>query len=169
MATMGIATTMYQCDREYQSRGLAFDEHLGGAFREMAELGLDGVQSMLSYADTAEKADRFGEICSRAGVQIAGLYGNCRLYDADTQSRDVEEFLGSVETAKRAGWTLIALNMLQPSGRPKTDSELYVQARGLQLVGEAASAMGVGVAIHNHNEIGESFVKDQDASADRTE
>ena len=150
MAVKGIATTMYQWDREYQQRGLAFDEHLEKAFSQMGALGLDGVQPRLSYADTAEKADCFLQICRRAGIEVASLYGNCKLYDRDSTDHEIEQFLKAASAAKQTGCSLIALNMAAPRGRPKTDKELQMQAAGLRALGKSLEKMGVRVAIHNH-------------------
>jgi sugar phosphate isomerase/epimerase len=141
---------MYQWDREYQQRGMAFSEHLEDAFGRMRELGFDGVQSRLAYADTPEKADRFAEICRRAGVEIASLYGNCKLYDRDALEGEVASFLEAVDAARWTGCSLIALNMATPHGRPKRENELEVQVRGLEAIGEEAAKMGVRIALHNH-------------------
>ena len=150
MAITGIATTMYQWDREYQQRGLAFDDHLEEAFRRMAALGLDGVQSRLSYADTPDKADRFAETCHRAGVVVASLYGNCKLYDQGALEGEVAQFLAAVEAARQTGCSLITLNLATPRERPKRKDELEVQVRGLETIGAEVAKMGVRIALHNH-------------------
>jgi len=146
----GVGTTMYQWDREYQQRGLSFDDHLPEAFTEMASLGLDGVESRLKYANTPERAGQFARLCQQAGVRIASLYGSCKLYDKAAVQNEVEQFLAAAASARKAGCSLITLDMGTPHGRSKTEAELEVQVEGLEAIGAGLKALNMRAALHNH-------------------
>jgi len=150
MEIQGIATTMYQWDRTYRDRGMTFEEHLGTALAEMKDTGLDGVQTRLIYADTEEKAERHAAQCGAADLRIAAAYGNCKLFDAAELNDQVERFVAEAKAVKRAGVTLIVLNMHTPHGRGKTDEENALQAKGLQRLGDELEPEGVRIDVHNH-------------------
>ena len=150
MGVKGISTTMYQWDMEYRSRSIDFRDNLEMVFREMAVCGLDGVQSRMAYADTAENAEKLADLCNRSGLRLSSLYGDCMLYDKNLLEREADAFVQRAEIASLSGSRLIAVNMAAPKGRDKTEDEVKTQAEGLNKIGRRLNASGIRIALHNH-------------------
>ena len=150
MTIKGIGTTMFQWDKEFEKRGLDFDENIEQVHKEIKEVGLDGVESRLSLADTDEKALELKKICDNNNLKIASLYGGCKLYDKKVVNDEIENYIKSITSAKKSGCSLITLDMATPEDRKKTDEELRVQVDALNKMGKELEKINMRVGIHNH-------------------
>ena len=146
-----VVAQMYVWVQHYEAQGQRLEDHLNEAFAATASAGFSEVQGWLSWFATPERARSTGAALAANGLQMAAAYADGPLHDA----RAGETIDGILERALRARTYGVLTVVMNPDVRSdraeKTDEELAIQARNLDLLGAALTSSGVALAVHAHD------------------
>lgn len=146
-----IATNTYPwltfARREQREFHIHSDQLLG----DIAKSGIE------SYEPIIEKVNEFnglGDRLKRHGLSMKSLYVNSVLHDADRASQSVDDVLEIATAAADLGVNIIVTNPSPISwggSEDKSDAQLRIQARNLDLLGGEIRKLGMQLAYHNHD------------------
>jgi inosose dehydratase len=146
-----VVAQMYVWMQDYGERGQRVDDHLQEAFAATARAGFTEVQGWLSWFATPERAGTTGAALSANRLRMAAAYADGPLHDgraSATIDRIVER---SVRASAHGVLTIVMNPDVRADGAEKTDEELAIQARNLDLLGSRLESSGVALAVHAHD------------------
>ena len=146
-----VVAQMYVWMQHYQERGQRVEDHLDEAFAATARAGFSEVQGWLSWFATPERAAATGAALTANGLKMAAAYTDGPLHDARA-SATIERLLERALRAGAHGVLTIVMNPdVRADGAEKTDEELAIQARNLNLLGARLASSGITLAVHAHD------------------
>lgn len=134
-----------------QREGITWNEDLEDFFENMKSAGFISFEP--AYAHEAE-AREITEILDKKDIGAHSLYVNSTLHDPDLVEESIQSALSIAKIAKSAGCQIIVTN---PSpiqwGNPvdKTDDQLRLQAKNLDMLGNELRKIGLKLAYHTHD------------------
>jgi inosose dehydratase len=131
--------------RDKQRAKVSFDEELG----ELAASGINGLEPGLG------SADQVGPLVAQLkqhALELRSIYTGSEFADRAKVSSEVDRIVALAKSAKAVGTRIIVTN---PSPLPnrlgKSDEQLKTQANALNKLGHELAALGITLAIHNHD------------------
>ena len=146
-----VSAQMYVWVQQYEERGQRLEDHLPEAFAATARAGFTEVQGWLSWFATPERAATTAAALAANRLQMAAAYADGPLHD-QRAGATIDRIVERSARARAHGVLTIVLNPdVRADGAEKTDEELAVQARNLDLLGARLIASGVALAVHAHD------------------
>jgi inosose dehydratase len=146
-----VVAQMYVWMQHYQERGQRVEDRLHEAFAASARAGFGEVQGWLSWFATSESAAATGDALTATGLKMAAAYTDGPLHDVRA-SATIERILERAARAGAQGVQTIVMNPdVRADGAEKTDEELEIQARNLDLLGSRLASSGLVLAVHAHD------------------
>ena len=136
-----IAVNQYTCGSIYGRDQIDFWTRLD----ELKSTGIDGLEPTIN---SAADADTVGKRLADHGLAMRSLYTGANLHEADAAVREIPRILALAERAKTFGTSVIVTNPAAKSG--KSDAELILQSKNLDLLGARLKEMGISIAFHYH-------------------
>lgn len=146
-----VVAQMYVWMQHYEERGQRVEDHLHEAFAATARAGFTEVQGWLDWFATPERAGATGAALTATRLKMAAAYADGPLHDvraSETIDRIVE---GSVRAGAHGVLAIVMNPDVRADGAEKTDEELAIQARNLDLLGARLAPLGVALAVHAHD------------------
>lgn len=149
--TRSVATNTYPWLTFARRENEAFELHTDGLLRDIAKTGITGYEPIINSADEfVGLRDRL----QRHGLRMHSLYVNSTLHDATRIEQSVANVMKIAAAAQPLGTKIIVTNPspIQWGGtEDKSDSQLRLQAKTLDELGEALRSQGMTLAYHNHD------------------
>ena len=136
-----IAVNQYTCGTIYGRDNIDFWTRLD----EIKSTGIDGLEPMIN---SAAEADAIGKRLADHGLAMRSIYTGPNLHEADAAAREIPRILALAERAKTFGTSVIVLNPAAKSG--KSDAELILQSKNLDLLGAGLKQIDMSLAFHYH-------------------
>jgi inosose dehydratase len=146
-----VVAQMYVWMQHYEERGQRVEDHLHEAFAASARAGFTEVQGWLNWFATPERAAATAAALAANGLKMAAAYTDGPLHDVRA-SATIERIVESSGRAGAHGVQTIVMNPdVRADGAEKTDEELAIQARNLDLLGSRLASSGIALAVHAHD------------------
>jgi inosose dehydratase len=139
--------TWYQAYQEAQGKPLS--EHWDEILAQVAEAGCQAFENTVDAIATPELAEAMGRLLAKHGLTMPSVYAGSRLHD-ERWEESVTEVLERAQFARQLGATVLVTNP-QPLPQDKTDAELRIQAKALDILGRELRGLGLRLAFHNHS------------------
>jgi inosose dehydratase len=143
-----VGSQLYGWGQYYDREGKRLGEHLGEVFAALRDAGYDYAEGNLDVA-TPQNHESLAELMRRNGLKPVSLYTGGSFHIHGKASETVESIVKAARVAGQAGFGILNVNT-DPVGRPKTDSELAIQADALAELGRELQAIGIRLGIHHH-------------------
>lgn len=146
-----LASNAYSWHVFFQREGRDFNATLDTGLADVAASDIDGFEPS---AGSPQDIERFAPLLKARGLQMRSLYINSTLHTEETAAKSIEQILAVARTAKAAGTQIIVTNPnpIRWGGQEsKDDAQLRVQAAALDRLGRELTALGVALAVHNHD------------------
>lgn len=123
-------------------------ELLDEVFAAIKRAGIDHVEG-----DTAMAADpRFRAALARHRLGFPASYSGGTFHSDDEAAHAVAAIVANARVARDLGVGVINCNpAVKPGGAEKTDEELAIQAKWLDVCGDELRGLGIRFALHNHS------------------
>ena len=146
-----VAAQMYVWMQHYGERGQDLEDHLHEAFAATARAGFTEVQGWLSWFATPERAEATGAALAANRLRMAAAYADGPLHDGRAGAT-VDRIVERSGRARAHGVLTVVMNPdVRADGAEKTDEELAIQARHLDLLGTRLHSSGIALAVHAHD------------------
>jgi len=136
-----VAVNTYTCGSIYNRDNIDFWTRLA----ELKSAGVDGIEPGVGSAADAENV---GKRLADGGMEMRSVYTGGNLHDAAVAEQNVARILALGEKAKSFGTSVITINPDAKSG--KTDAELILQSKNLDILGAGLQKIGISLAFHYH-------------------
>jgi len=146
-----VAVGLYAWVQNRSQKGTSLWDDLDAVLGEVRKAGLHAVEGFLNFYSTEERAERTERLLRKHGVVLAGLYTGGVFHEEKAAHETIENIMTQVRRAKHYPQMYIDVNPSPlPKAKQKTDEELDVQARMLDLLGARLQMMGLPLVIHQH-------------------
>ena len=142
-----IGSQLYGWGQYYQRDKKDFGSHLGDIYSALRDSGYDYAEGSLNVG-TPDANHEMVEQMKARGLKPVSLYSGAHLHEASS-ANNVESIVTAAKVAAKSGFSILNVNP-DPIGREKTDSELEIQAKNLDLLGSELSKIGMKFGVHNH-------------------
>ena len=135
----------------YKRENRDFRGSLESALGDLTRSGLNGLEPSI---EKTEEIDQLGPLLKKDNLEMRSIYVNSSLHQPDQVDKSIGQILTIARKAKGFGTRIIVTN---PSpirwGGPenKDDTQLGVQAKALNKLGEQLGSLGLKLACHNHD------------------
>ncbi|MCL2710833.1 MAG: sugar phosphate isomerase/epimerase [Planctomycetaceae bacterium] len=136
-----IAVNTYTCGSFYGRDNIDFWTRLD----ELKSVGIDGLEPGIG---SAAEAETIGKRLADHGLEMRSIYVGPNLHEENVAAREIARILALAEKAKAVGTSVIVLNPAAKSG--KTDAEIILQSKNLDILGARLKEMGISIAFHYH-------------------
>ena len=136
-----IAVNTYTCGSFYNRDNADFWTRLD----ELKGVGVDGIEPGVGSAVDAENV---GKRLVDSGMEMRSVYTGGNLHDPTVAEQNIARILALGEKVKSFGTSIITINPDAKSG--KTDAELILQSKNLDILGAGLQKIGVSLAFHYH-------------------
>ncbi|MDO4587321.1 MAG: TIM barrel protein [Planctomycetia bacterium] len=136
-----IACNQYSLNAYYQRDNKNYLEYLD----EVHDCGIKGVEPIIAMADDAQQ---IAELLKEHQLKIQSVYAQPTLFDSEIASQEIERLLKAGEKLIDYGTKIMVVNMTPKSG--KTDAELILQSKNVDLLGSELKQRGLQLALHYH-------------------
>ncbi|MCL2118119.1 MAG: sugar phosphate isomerase/epimerase [Planctomycetaceae bacterium] len=140
-----VFINQYTVSTFYAREGINLMENLDQCFAELKEAGLAGFEAM---ANQPGDVDTYFEALKKHGLQLRSIYTSPNLHDAATAEAEIKRVIAIAERAKPVGTKVIVANSAAKAG--KSDAELTLQNRSLDMLGAELRKLGMKLAMHYH-------------------
>ena len=114
--------------------------------KQAQKAGFHAVEGWLDDFSSDERAMKFRLALIESNLTLASLYSGAHLHHADRAEQTVKAILDQAKRATVFPGLTISVNC----EGPKTDEELAIQAKYLNLLGQELQKLGMTLAVHNH-------------------
>ena len=146
---MIVGTQTYTWYLIYHAQGKKHTEHWDELLAQVAAAGCQAFEHNSDAITTPALRDALAACMARHGLKTPSVYAGSRLHD-DGWEKSVQEVLAVADSAKMLGARILVTNP-QPLPQDKTDAQLRLQARALDVLGRELAAKGMRLAYHNHS------------------
>ena len=136
-----VAVNTYTCGSIYNRDNVDFWTRLD----ELKSVGVDGIEPGVG---SAADAGNVGKRLADGGMEMRSVYTGGNLHDAAVAEQNIARILALGEKAKAFGTSIITINPDAKSG--KTDAELTLQSKNLDILGAGLQKIGIALAFHYH-------------------
>ena len=136
-----IAVNQFTCNNVYQREKIDFWTRLD----ELKSVGVDGIEVT---AGSAQDAENRGKQLADHGLAMRSIYSGANLHDENAAEKEIDRLLKLGEKAKDFGTKIIVFNPAPKQG--KSDAELVIQSKNLDIVGAGLKKIGLSFAFHYH-------------------
>jgi len=146
-----LSSNEYSWTVFYKRENRDFKGTLESALPDLTRSSLNGLEPSI---EKTEEIDRLGPLLKKNNLEMRSIYVNSSLHQPDRSDKSIGQILTIARKAKEWGTRIIVTN---PSpirwGGPenKDDTQLGVQARALNRLGEQLGSLGLKLAYHNHD------------------
>jgi len=143
-----VGSQLYGWGQYYQRAGKDFAQHQDEVLSALRDAGYDYAEGSLDVG-TPDRTTKFAEQLEKKGMKPVSLYVGGATHVLGKATETCERIAKAARVAVKAGFGIINFNP-DPVGRPKTESELEIQAEALRELGEELNGIGVRLGIHHH-------------------
>ena len=136
-----VAINQFTCNNIYRREKIDFWTRLA----ELKSLGVDGLEVTVGSAADAENR---GKQLADHGLAMRSIYTGINLHDENAAEKEIARVLALGEKAKAFGTEIVVFNPAAKSG--KSDAELVLQSKNLDIVGAGLKKIGLSFAFHYH-------------------
>lgn len=147
-----LATNQYPWFTFYRRQGINWQDHLDTALPEVKKSGADSLEPSL------ESIEQLESLCGKLqanGLAMRTAYVNSTLHEKESSRKSIAEVLKLAKRAKALMDTRIVVTNPTPIrwGGPenKTDAQIEVQGKALQMLGQALHEEGIALGYHFHD------------------
>jgi inosose dehydratase len=150
-ASMPISCNSYNWSTFYGRQQKSWGENLDACIAEFAttgikayEPGLNGVEDVLKLVP----------VLNKYGIQLPSVYVNSVLHEVEEAEKSLISVLAIADEVKKAGTKIMVTNptpLQWGSNKVKTDEQLKVQLKYLELLGSELRKKGIKLAYHTHD------------------
>jgi len=144
-----VAAQLYIWTQYYGERHSKLEDNLDDVFAATRRAGFDAVQGFLTVYDSPAAAARVAAQLKKHGLTMPAAYAGGAMHTRAAGQKTIEQVTRQAKLGASNGLRFVVHNP-QPLGRAKTEEELAIQVENLNRLGAALGAMGVRLAIHNH-------------------
>lgn len=146
-----IATNTYPWLTFARRSKQAFKLHTDELLANIAATGIAGYEPIIDSSDEFLELDQRLE---RHGLEMRSIYVNSVLHEAAKVDESSERVISIARQAKRLGVKIVVTNpspIRWGGTEDKSDAELRLQAKSLDLLGAELRKLGLALAYHNHD------------------
>jgi len=146
-----IASNQYSWITFYQRQGLDWFANLDVSLQEFAKSGIAGYEPLVKKPGDI---DLLAPLLKKHKIEMRSIYVGCTLHKEKEAGESLEEVMSIAKAAKPLGVKIIVTNPspIQGGGTEgKTDAQLDLQAKNLDLMGAELRNQGIILAYHNHD------------------
>ena len=140
-----VFINQYTVSTFYSREGISFKENLNRCFAEMKEAGLSGLEASASQPGDLDECIT---AMQKNDLQLRSIYTEGNLHTEATVDAEIKRLIALAERTKNVGTKLVVLNPRSKTG--KSDEELNLQNRSLDMLGAALRKLGMKFAMHYH-------------------
>lgn len=146
-----VVAQTYIWVQHYGERKERLEDHFDDAFAATARAGYTAVQGFLSWFATPEAAGVAAAALQAHRLSIPAAYADGPMHD-DRAAATIDRIVDQARRAHAHGLRMVIVNpSTKPERAQKTDDELVVQAKNLDLLGGRLRALGISLAVHAHD------------------
>ena len=136
-----VAVNQYTCTHVYKREDIDFWTRLD----EIKSAGIDGFEATFGSAgDVAAIGQRLAD----HGLMMRSIYAGGNLHDENVAEEEIARLLKIGENAKPFGTEILVINPAVK--REKSDAELILQSKNMDILGAGLKKMGISLALHYH-------------------
>ncbi len=157
MATMpsappsNISCNTYNWLTFYNREGKSWGEHLHEDIATYAKSGLTAIEPAFN---TASMAKEWIAVLKENKISLPSIYVSTLLHESTEVNKSIDTVLEIAKVVKEYGTRIIVTNpspISWTNKQNKTDDQLILQARSLDLLGSKLRTMGLRLAYHTHD------------------
>jgi len=146
----GAAVQLYIFTQDYSSRGKKMEDSLDEVFAAAKGAGFDDIQGWLSFYGSPEAAKRTAGLLSKHKLTMQAAYTGGAMHVDEKAAAAIKSIVDQARVGAANGLKVVIMNP-DTVGREKTDEELAIQSRNLNLLGGRLRELGLRLAIHTHD------------------
>jgi inosose dehydratase len=143
-----IACNQFCWINMYRRADKDFNANLDEGLAEVKRSGMDGVETMLGDAASAE---RIVPLLKKHGLAMRSFYSGVTLHDPATAEASIERVVATAKKAKEMiDVQIVVVNPTPLKDQAKSDAQLAIQADAMTQLGERLAELGTTLAYHFH-------------------
>ena len=149
--TQQIATNTYPWRTFAKRAGRPYTRHTDELLGQIADTGITGYEPIV---EAPAELDGLERRLHAHGLQMRSIYVNSVLHDEARVDESVASVIKIAKQAKALGTRIVVTNpspIRWAGTEDKTDAQLRLQAKSLDLLGAELRKIGVALAYHNHD------------------
>lgn len=141
-----IGTQIYPWLQYYRAEGKAWQEHLPEILDQVVESGLDLWEPIISCVEDAQHLE---PLLKERNLKMISIYAGGCLHTGDVEQA-IDHIVEQALWVKHLGVSILVCNPNPSKDGAKNDTELTIQSKSLQKLGEKLKAQGIQLAYHMH-------------------
>ena len=132
----------------YRRADKDFNANLDAGLAEVKRSGMDGVETMLGDAASAE---RIVPLLKKHGLAMRSFYSSATLHDPATAEASIDRVFATAKKSKEMiDSQIVVVNPTPLKNQAKSDAQLAIQADAMTQLGERLAELGTTLAYHFH-------------------
>ncbi len=146
-----LATQTVIWAQQFGKRKIATVDGLDEAFASIHKAGYHTIELMNTWLQGPALA-KTRELSQKYKIACPIVYNGGVMHEQAGAEKTIAGTLELADAHKTVGGTIISFNPSpKPKGAPKTDEELAIQARNVNLLGKQLQARGLKLVVHHHD------------------
>lgn len=147
-----ISCNTYNWYSFYSRSGKNWGEDWAACIADFAKSGIPALEPSL---DNAQMAKTIIPHLVKNGIAMPSVYVNSVLHEADKAEKSIQNILDTAVQIKKTGTKIVVTNPTPlkwgVNTELKTDEQLIIQAKSLNILGQKLKEMGLTLAYHTHD------------------